>query len=224
MKRAVFVAGTDTGIGKTWVSAGLVTALRAAGIDAVGMKPVASGCEPSPSGWRNEDALALLRASGLGETDYTRINPVALPLPVAPHIAAARAGMRIDIANVRDAYVALQAQHEVVVVEGAGGWSIPLSDHHMQADLVRALELPVLLVVGLRLGCINHALLTARAIAGDGLRLLGWLGNMAQPVDDQRDVLATLDARMPMPGSGVIAHGEAVSTGIADTVIAALAS
>lgn len=222
MNRALFVTGTDTGIGKTWVSTGLVRALRLLGVDAVGMKPIASGCTWTPGGWRNDDALALLAASGLAADDYARINPVALPRPVSPHIAAAGAGIDVDIGGILAAFSDLRARHELVVVEGAGGWSVPMAGPRpawcMQADLVRALDVPVLLVVGLRLGCINHALLSARAIAADGRPLLGWIGNRLAD-DDQDAVLSTLDALMPMPASGTVTFGGQVSAATAVTVL-----
>ncbi len=156
----VFVTGTDTGIGKTFVSASLLAALNASGVRAVGMKPVASGCEPTPQGLRNADALALIEQSA-GEIDYTRVNPYAFAEPIAPHIAAADAGIAIDLAVIETAFDAL-ASAQCVVVEGVGGWMAPLGPQLMQRDLVQRLRLPVILVVGVRLGCLNHALLSAR--------------------------------------------------------------
>lgn len=211
---AVFVAGTDTGIGKTWVSAGLVRALRADGVDAVGMKPIASGCSPGPAGWRNDDALALLAAGGLAEADYDLVNPVALPMPASPHLAAAAAGIEVALAPIDVALRQLRARHALVVVEGVGGWCVPLAGPPgawlLQDSLVRMLRLPVLLVVGLRLGCINHALLSARAIAADGAGLVGWIGNALEPAWDQQDaVLATLQALLPAPLLGTVGHGGA---------------
>lgn len=212
MARALFVAGTDTGIGKTWVTAALVRGLRARGLHAGGMKPVASGCMTTPAGWRNDDALALLAASGLADENYSQVNPVALPLPASPHIAAAAAGVRVSLAAIEHAFVDLGRLRSPLLVEGVGGWSVPLSGPDqgwcMQADLVRRLDLPVLLVVGLRLGCINHALLSARAITADGCRLLGWIGNEIEPGWSQLDaVQATLDERLSAPCLGQIRFG-----------------
>jgi dethiobiotin synthetase len=209
---AVFVTGTDTGIGKTWVSAGLVRTLRAAGIDAVGMKPVASGCSAGADGWRNDDALALLAASGLSAGDYPLVNPVALPLPASPHLAAAYAGTVVALAPIADAFAQLRARHDLVVVEGVGGWCVPLAGPPgpwlLQAALVRALQLPVLLVVGLRLGCISHGILSARVIAADGAGLVGWIGNALAPDwDQQAGVLATLQALLPAPLLGSVGFG-----------------
>jgi dethiobiotin synthetase len=224
---AVFVAGTDTGIGKTWVSAGLVRALRAAGVDAVGMKPVASGCSAGPDGWRNDDALALLAASGLDDGDYPLVNPVALPLPASPHLAAVAAGTVVALAPIADALRRLRERHALVVVEGVGGWSVPLAGPPgpwlMQAALVQALRLPVLLVVGLRLGCINHAVLSARAIAADGAGVVGWIGNALEPAwDQQAAVLATLQALLPAPLLGTVDHGGAPHPALAARLRAVL--
>ncbi len=225
MRRALFVTGTDTGIGKTWISTGLVRALRGCGVDAVGMKPVASGCEPSANGWRNEDALALLAASGLEDEAYAAINPLALPRPVSPHLAAASEGVTVDLECLADRFADLQARHEFVVVEGAGGWSVPLAGPSprwiLQAELVRRLSLPAVLVTGLRLGCISHSLLSARAIAADGVALLGWIGNHLGANDDQQEVLSTLEALMPAPMLAVVAYGVAPDAMLAKAVLAA---
>lgn len=172
---AYYVTGTDTGAGKTFASVALVHALRRGGARVAGMKPVASGCEATPAGLRNEDALALQAASD-PRPDYALVNPWALPDPTAPQIAAARAGVVVTLPPIVAAYRSLAAQADHVIVEGVGGWLAPLADGFEQADLVRALDLPVLLVVGLKLGCLNHARLTARAVAADGCRLAGWIG------------------------------------------------
>lgn len=176
----LYITGTDTGIGKSVVSASLLRAARARGRSAVGMKPVASGCERTPEGWRNEDAL-LLQAASDPTPAYEEVNPYALPLPLAPELAATQAGVSLELPVITAAYGRLALQAEMVVVEGVGGWSAPLSASLDQIDVVRALELPVVLVVGLRLGCINHARLTARAIAADGARLIGWIANDIDP-------------------------------------------
>jgi dethiobiotin synthetase len=198
----MFVTGTDTGVGKTLASCTLLHALRARGLRAVGMKPLASGCEATPDGLRNEDALALQAASN-PRPAYDDINPYALPLPLAPEIAAREAGIEVALAPILAAHARLRAQADVVVVEGVGGWAAPLSGQLDQADLVRALELPVVLVVGLRLGCLNHAYLSVRAILADGCRLAGWIGTGIDPamarIDDNRALLA---ARIPAPCLG----------------------
>jgi dethiobiotin synthetase len=197
-----FVTGTDTGIGKTLASCTLLHALRARGLRAVGMKPLASGCESTPEGLRNEDALALQAASD-PRPAYADVNPYALPLPLAPELAARDAGIAVALAPMLAAHARLAAQADVVVVEGVGGWAAPLATDLHQADLVRALDLPVVLVVGLRLGCLNHAYLSVRAIQADGCRLAGWIGTGIDPamacIDDNRALLA---ARIPAPCLG----------------------
>lgn len=209
--RGVYVSGTDTGAGKSLAAASLLAALNAAGMRAVGMKPVASGCDATPAGLRNADA-ELLRAHSAGAPDYAQINPYAFSPPIAPHLAAHEVGMTIQLAPIRAAFDGLAAAAQPVVVEGVGGWMAPLAskpyqDDLMQADLVRELELPVILVVGLRLGCLNHALLTARTVIADGCTLAGWIGSHVdaemQCVDDN---LATLRARLPAPCLGVLPH------------------
>jgi dethiobiotin synthetase len=176
----VFVTGTDTGIGKTHASAALLRAMRLADRRVQGMKPVASGCECIDGDWRNEDALMLIDAAS-SDADYAWVNPYALPTPTAPQLAAAEEGVVIALPVITSAYRQLAAQADMVLVEGVGGWLAPLSDDLDQSDLVHALDLPVLLVVGLRLGCINHARLSEHSIRASGCRLLGWLGNAVEP-------------------------------------------
>jgi dethiobiotin synthetase len=207
MSHGVFVAGTDTGVGKTEVSCALLRALNRAGIRALGMKPVASGCNRHGDCWRNDDALALAAAGAEPSLEYARVNPFALPEPLAPEIAARHAGIEITLTPILGAHAALAARADAIVVEGVGGWSVPFSPALMQADLVRALGLPVLLVVGLRLGCLNHALLSARAIAADGCELLGWIGNGIDPeMGAVSDNVASLTQRLAAPCLAVIAH------------------
>ncbi len=202
----LFVTGTDTGIGKTLVSSALLHAFRARGLRAVGMKPVASGCERTADGWRNEDALALLAASEPAPA-YADVNPYALPQPLAPEIAAREAGVEIDEGVIEAAFARLRERADAVVVEGVGGWAAPLSGRLDQADLVRALRLPVVMVVGMRLGCQNHARLTARAIAADGCELAGWIANDIDPDMERRDEnFELLKARIPAPCWGRLPH------------------
>jgi dethiobiotin synthetase len=202
-----FIAGTDTGVGKTHVTCALLYALRAQGLNACGMKPVASGCVETAEGLRNEDGLALQAASS-APVPYEWINPVALREPLSPHLAAAHEGVEIRLAPLWEAFERLRDIHDVVLVEGVGGWLVPLSRGLLAADIARQWQLPVILVVGLRLGCLNHALLSARAIATDGCRLVGWVGNLIDPemaaVDEN---LATLRQLLPAPCLGVLPHG-----------------
>ena len=209
MSHAVFVAGTDTGIGKSVVSAALLAALNRSGHRAVGMKPVASGCAMHADGPRNDDALLLI-AHSAGTPDYALVNPYALPEPVAPHLAARDAGIQIRLDPIVAAFHGLRVSAQCVVVEGVGGWAVPFAPALMQADLVRALALPVILVVGLRLGCINHALLSARAIEADGCRLLGWIGNAVDPeMARSDDNIAVLSDRLAAPLLGILPHAPA---------------
>ncbi|MCD2514269.1 dethiobiotin synthase [Comamonas endophytica] len=176
-----FVTGTDTGVGKTLSSCALLHALAEYHARVVGMKPVASGAEADgQGGWANEDSLALRAASTL-RVDPAWDNPVLLPDPVSPHIAAQRANVRVTLAPILAAYGELRRQADAIVVEGAGGWQVPLSPDLRISDLAMALQLPVVLVVGLRLGCINHALLTADAIRASGLPLAGWIASRIDP-------------------------------------------
>jgi dethiobiotin synthetase len=207
LTRGVYVTGTDTGIGKTHASRALLHAMVRQGISAVGMKPVASGCEMTAHGLRNADALELMAASAF-DCDYEAVNPYAFADPIAPHLAAADSDVVIDPVRIGRACDRLRQRADFVVVEGVGGWLAPLGESLMQSELVDALELPVVLVVGLRLGCLNHALLTARAIESDGCRLLGWIANRVDPgmlrADDN---IATLASRIHAPLLGIIEHG-----------------
>ena len=203
---SLFVTGTDTGIGKTLASCALLQAFRARGLRAVGMKPVASGCVETVAGWRNEDADALLAASDPAPA-YADVNPYALPQPLAPEIAAREAGVDVALEPIRTAFDRLRAQADAVVVEGVGGWAAPLAGNFDQADLARALRLPVVLVVGLRLGCLSHARLAARAITADGCELAGWIANDIDLGMARRDEnFELLKARIPAPCWGRLPH------------------
>jgi dethiobiotin synthetase len=177
---SVFVTGTDTGVGKTVVSVALMRLLQGAGLKVAGMKPVATGACWLDGRLVNEDAL-LLQANASIRVDYNQVNPFVFELPVAPHIAARKAGVEIDFRRIRQVYEELVKVFDYVVVEGVGGWEVPLNGQQRVADLVRVLDLPVLLVAGLRLGCLNHALLTRRAIEHAGTRCLGWIANCVEP-------------------------------------------
>ncbi|MEF9978455.1 MAG: dethiobiotin synthase [Thermomonas sp.] len=203
---SVYVSGTDTGIGKTLVSSALLHALRGHDLRAVGMKPVASGCDRVDGEWKNADALALQTAGEPGIA-YADINPFALEHPLAPELAARDAGVEVALPPILDAHARLAEHADALIIEGVGGWAAPLSASLMQADLVRALRLPVVLVVGLRLGCLNHALLSARAIAADGAHLAGWIASHVDPAMERvEDNIAMLRARMPAPCWGVLPH------------------
>ncbi len=193
MKAGMFVIGTDTGVGKTLVSVSLVKALVQHGLRVSAMKPVASGSEQTPAGLRNADALALAEASNV-TVPYATLNPYCFEPAISPHIAAEEAGVRVLPSVIRDRYQALASQADFVVVEGAGGWYSPLSAEYTMSDLPCWLDLPVLLVVGLRLGCLNHAHLTRVAIEAAGCELAGWVANTLDPTLERGpENLATLE-------------------------------
>jgi len=198
--RGYFVTGTDTGVGKTRVAVALIHALRARGLRVAGMKPVAAGAAP---GALNEDVVALRTASNV-EAPLEDVNPYAFDAPIAPHIAAAAAGVRIDIERIAAACARLAARADAVVVEGAGGWRVPLDAETDMADLAVRLGLPVVLVVGLRLGCLNHARLTADAVRARGLPWAGWIGNRLEAaMPHEAENVAALRARLPGPCLGI---------------------
>lgn len=207
--KGLFVTGTDTGVGKTFCCAALLHALAARHARVVGMKPVAAGAIRVGDTWTNEDALALRAASSIA-TPPELDNPVLLPDPVSPHLAAARAGVRISIPQIVAAYRGLALRADAVVVEGAGGFLVPLGDDETGADLAQALALPVVLVVGLRLGCLNHALLTAAAIRARGLALAGWICNRIDPgMLAPDDNIAYLRSHLQAPLLGDLAFSAA---------------
>jgi dethiobiotin synthetase len=202
--KGVFVTGTDTDCGKTEISLAVMTALQARRLWVLGMKPVASGCDRTPRGPRSEDARRL-RAQGSIEADYDLVNPYAFEPPIAPHIAAGQIGSEVELALIRNAAMALSAQCDFLVIEGVGGWRVPLGPALFVSDLPLALGLPVLMVCGLKLGCINHTLLTADSIRATGNHLIGWVANQVDP-DTQalQENLATLAALINAPCLGVI--------------------
>jgi len=202
----IFVTGTDTGVGKSLFSAALLHALARHHARVVGMKPVAAGTDCIDGVVSNEDVRAL-RAASTCVVPPALDNPVLLPDPVSPHIAAARVGVRIDVAQLVEAYRALALLADAVVVEGAGGFLVPLSDTQNGADLAQALGLPVVLVVGLRLGCLNHALLSAEVIRARGLTLAGWVANHVDPTMlAQRENIDYLQARLQAPLLASVAY------------------
>jgi len=209
--RGIFITGTDTGVGKTLVGAALVRGLARSGLRVAVMKPIAAGADATPAGLRNADALELMRAANV-PAPYEMINPYCFPLPVSPHIAAHAAGIRVDLARIERNFEGLANLSDIVVVEGAGGWLAPLSETETMADLARALRLPVVLVVGLRLGCLNHALLTAQAIEHSGLRLAGWIANLLQSrFDRAAENIETLKGRLAAPLLDIVAFQPATN-------------
>jgi dethiobiotin synthetase len=209
MSGGLFVTGTDTGVGKTRIARLIVRTLVAGGVRVAVMKPVAAGSVMTADGLRNEDALGLIADSNV-EMPYDTVNPYCLAAPLSPHLAAREAGVTIELARIRENFATLRAAADQVIVEGAGGWLAPLNDNEFIADLAAALALPVLLVVGLRLGCLNHALLTAAAIRQRRLLLAGWIGNQIDP-DFARvaENLATLVRHLGMPPIATVGHDPA---------------
>jgi len=197
--KGIFVTGTDTGVGKTYAACALIHALRRAGERVFPMKPIAAGAEVYEGRWANSDTVALLRAADIASEMLDRVTPVLLREPMAPHIAARREGRSISLEAVLAARSQVPAE-DFLVVEGVGGFLVPLDERTDTADLARALALPVVLVVGMRLGCLNHALLTARAIAEARLPLAGWIANHVDPAMSVTDEnVAALRERLAAP-------------------------
>lgn len=205
-KKTCFVTGTDTGVGKTVVSAAILEAARTLGKRTLAMKPIASGCDETPEGLRNEDAL-MLQAAMTEALPYDQVNPIALRPAIAPHVAAHEAGRTIDSQRIVGFCRGMQLKPaDMLLVEGAGGWRVPLNDRETYARVPQALGCPVILVVPLRLGCINHALLTVEAILRDGLKLAGWVANRpeAEAMASEAETLAYLMGHLPAPCLGVL--------------------
>ncbi len=206
-RKPFFVTGTDTDVGKTFISSALLGLARGRGLRCIGMKPVAAGCRLEAGTLRSDDALALISASAT-TLDYETINPIALEPHIAPHIAAAQAGRTLSAADLTAQCRAVVAQDvDFVLIEGAGGWLVPINDTETLADVCIDLQAAVVLVVGMKLGCLNHALLTAAAIEQAGLDLAGWIANSvreAMPCLDEN--VATLRTRLQAPCLGVVPH------------------
>lgn len=204
MNGAWFVTGTDTGVGKTVVTAALLHAFTKQGFRTAALKPVSAGCRRTAEGLRNEDAETLMsQASEV--LPYETVNPCAFEPPIAPHIAAAEAGIPIETAVIRQTLGQAEAKAEIVLAEGAGGWLVPIGPGETMADVADALRLPVILVVGMRLGCLNHALLTAESIRAYGLPLAGWVGSCVDPEFDRAGAnLQALTDRIDAPCLGYV--------------------
>jgi dethiobiotin synthetase len=209
MPGGLFITGTDTEVGKTVVARVIVRSLAATGVRVAVMKPVAAGSVMTSDGPRSEDALGLMADSNV-VMPYATVNPYCLPAPVSPHLAAREVGVSIELPRLQECFASLSAGADYVIVEGAGGWLAPLNDEQFIADLAALLALPVVLVVGLRLGCLNHALLTVAAIRQRGLVLGGWIANHIDPGFSRvSDNLATLARHIGMPPIATVAHARA---------------
>lgn len=207
-----FVTGTDTDAGKTLATSALLCAAKEQRLSTLGLKPIASGSRTTPEGLRNSDALAL-QAQSTPPVRYETVNPWAFAPAIAPHLAAQEAGAVLSVATVTEILQQTlhHTQRDLTLIEGAGGWRVPLNAHEDFSDIPNALQLPVILVVGLTLGCLNHARLTAEAIAADGLPLAGWVGSVVDPAfaanQSRFDAnLALLNATLPAPCLGIIPH------------------
>lgn len=214
----VFVTGTDTDAGKTVSAVAILQSLYQRGFSCLASKPIAAGAEATAQGLRNADALMLQQAAGAQQA-YTQVNPFCFAAPIAPHIAAAQVGHRLLAQDVCTALAELQQQRaDWLVIEGAGGWLLPLNQHETMADVVEQLQIPIIVVVGLKLGCLNHALLTVTDIERRGLKLAGWIGNQLspEPMPFQADNIALLTAKINAPCLGILPHRAAWQRGMAD--------
>ncbi len=206
MTNSYFITGTDTDVGKTIIALGLIAKLQQQGYRVGAMKPLAAGCEGSSEGLRNADAVQLQQQAG-NKLPYKVINPYAFAPAIAPHIAAAAEGVRVDIETIYQHYQTIAAASDCVIVEGAGGWQVPLNDFQTIADLAQRLQLPVILVVGMQLGCISHTLLTVESIRAAKLPLAGWVANQIDPhMERIEENIATLEQRIDAPLLGQIPY------------------
>ncbi|OGO94359.1 MAG: dethiobiotin synthase [Coxiella sp. RIFCSPHIGHO2_12_FULL_42_15] len=221
--KKIFVAGTDTHVGKTTVACALLHFLKNRGHSVLGVKPVASGCELTPQGLRNSDALQLQSLSSF-QLPYETINPMAFRLPIAPHIAAQEASQPLSVAYLQQrCQPALSIPADFTVIEGAGGWLVPLNQYQTLADVVIAYSWPVILVVGIKLGCLNHALLTTKIMQQQGVSLMGWVANHIDPVMPYAtENVLTLQAYLSAPCLGVISHNMVKTDAIFNEKIAVL--
>ncbi|NNF96315.1 MAG: dethiobiotin synthase [Halobacteria archaeon] len=199
MMRGFFITGTDTNVGKTWVTAGLLHAFNEQGLRTIAMKPVASGCETIDGQLRNADAECLMKHMNTA-ADYQEVNPYSFEPAIAPHIAAKQAGENIDLEKIQQTAEQLARRADVILVEGVGGWAVPLNETQAVADLAVKLQLPVIMVVSIRLGCLNHALLSAQSIRASGLSILGWVANMCDSSDSvSEENIFALQQRLDCP-------------------------
>ncbi|EGU30082.1 dethiobiotin synthase [Vibrio scophthalmi] len=207
---AFFIAGTDTDVGKTVASKAILNALAAKNLQTIGYKPVAAGSDKTEQGMRNSDALYLQNAATVN-VDYADVNPYALELPASPHIAAKRENVVIDYALLSEKLAQHKQNSDIVLVEGAGGWRVPVSDTDCLSTWVQQEKLPVVLVVGIKLGCLSHALLTLDAIKADGLELAGWVANRINPgTENYAEIIEMLEQKISAPKIGEIPYVPAV--------------
>ncbi|MDQ7072403.1 MAG: dethiobiotin synthase [Gammaproteobacteria bacterium] len=204
-QQGFFVTGTDTEVGKTRISVALIELLQNQGLAVAGMKPIASGCKQTDHGLRNDDALQLIDQSKV-DLPYDRVNPYAFEPAIAPHIAADKVGTTIDLSVISNNFKQIKKQAGAVVVEGAGGWLVPINYKQTMADIAVEINLPIIVVVAIKLGCINHALLTIKAIEMSGLTIQGWIANQVQSNSHSDEIIYTLQQMIKAPCLGVIPH------------------
>ena len=201
-----FIAGTDTEVGKTVVSKAILQALAAHGLTTIGYKPVAAGCKETDDGLKNSDALHLQEAA-TKDIAYDDVNPYALLSPTSPHIAAKQDGVNIEFSVLSDKLEEHKKSADVVLVEGAGGWRVPISDDECLSSWVQKEKMPVVLVVGIKLGCLSHAMLSVEAIQNDGLEIIGWAANRINPgTENYADIIKMLEEKIPAPKLGEIPY------------------
>lgn len=198
----LFITGTDTEIGKTWCTLALIKALQQQGLSVAGMKPIATGCHVHAGALHNEDAEKILAAASV-HVPYEWVNPYSFVPPISPHLAAAQTSTCISIEPIVKAYQQLAELTDIVVIEGVGGWRVPINAQQGLREIVQSLQARVILVVGLRLGCINHALLSAETILRDGCQLVGWIANEVDPYFEVKDSVASIRERLAAP---LLAH------------------
>lgn len=207
-KQTYFIAGTDTDAGKTFIASGLLAKAKQAQLSTLGLKPVAAGCSETDQGLRNDDAMKLMTQSSV-QLSYEQVNPIALKPAIAPHIAAQQTRKPLSAERIVGLLrgVLMTNKAEFTLIEGAGGYRVPLNPRETLADCVKELKTPVILVVGMKLGCLNHALLTVEAIRRDGLEIAGWVANQIDPTMSAYDEnIETLHAMIPAPCLGVVPH------------------
>lgn len=218
MAKGLFVTGTDTGVGKTTIALGLMAALQNSGLKVAAMKPVSAGCNSTEDGLRNEDAVRLMQQASI-DLPYELVNPYAFEPPIAPHIAANEAAIKIDKELIQDRYQQIANNADIVIVEGAGGWLVPINASETMADVVNFLSLDVITVVGIRLGCLNHALLTTRAIEASGLNHMGWIANhINQLMIGASENVKSLRERIAAPLLDEVNYGDNVLPMLGNTV------
>jgi dethiobiotin synthetase len=207
MAKGIFITGTDTAIGKTTIALGLIAALQEKGLTVAAMKPVSAGCEQTENGLRNEDAVNLMQQASI-DLPYEVVNPYAFEPAIAPHIVAEKTGTSIDIGLIKERYEEIAKRADFIVVEGAGGWLVPINENETMADVAKILSLDVITVVGIRLGCLNHALLTVNNIENYRCKHLGWIANLvSNDVECSAENIQALCQRIRAPMLAKIEYG-----------------